>query len=215
MRFVARFVSALAILIFGVGLLPQAVFATAQDDLLACVAQCPVEAADAPCHAACTRAYQEATGTGPIVIEIQAQQTEVDRQAGTFDDIVGANGRPAIGLVFVNICSTAKPAAGKSDSCPCRASGQCSVDDILQLFVNVTILILGVIGSLVLLMFIYGGFLWVTSRGDSKRIEKGKETITQAVIGFAIVLLSYSMINFLIGALGGETPDQNNSITTK
>ena len=199
MSFVSRFVSVLAILIFGVCLLPKMVLATPESDLVACTALCPVEAADAPCHSACSDAYQSANGSGPIVITITGTPSH------GFADIVGANGRPAIGLIFANICAGPKPTTG-DDSCECRAVGRCSLDNILQLFVNVTTLILGVIGSLVLLMFVYGGFLWVTSRGEAKRVEKGKDVITQAVIGFAIVVLSYSMINFLIAALAGDKP---------
>lgn len=126
-----------------------------------------------------------------------------------FDQLVGSGntGEGAVGLIFLNICEGPAPKEGAGvDPCDCRREGRCDLDDIMQIFVNVSILILGVSGSLVLLMFIYGGFLWVTSRGDAKRIEKGKETVTQAVIGFAIILLSYSIINFVISALAGDQP---------
>lgn len=132
---------------------------------------------------------------------------ETGTPAQGFDQLVGTgnDGAGAVGLVFLNICEGPAPVeGGPADTCTCRSEGRCDLDDIMQLFVNISILILGVSGSLVLLMFIYGGFLWVTSRGDAKRIEKGKETVTQAVIGFAIIVLSYSIINFAIAALAGD-----------
>lgn len=139
---------------------------------------------------------------------IQAQDNAVTQQQQDFQDIVGSGetGSGAKGLIFANICEYPAPTDGRADTCACRGTGNCSLDDILQLFVNITVLILGISGSLILLMFVYGGFLWVTSRGDAKRIEKGKDTITQAVIGFAIILLSYSIVNFVIAALAGDAP---------
>jgi hypothetical protein len=125
---------------------------------------------------------------------------------GGFEDIVG-DGTPgsSIGLVFTNICTSPKPTTeGQVDTCACRAEGKCTLDNMLQIFVNISIFILGICGSIILLMFIYGGFLWVTSRGDADRIKKGKETVTNSVIGLAIILLSYSIINFVIAAFAGN-----------
>jgi hypothetical protein len=141
---------------------------------------------------------------------VHAQEVEAGDPAAGFDDIVGTgpNGDNAVGLIFANICDSPAPPEGGADTCACRDTGQCDLDDVLQVFVNVTIFILGISGSVILLMFVYGGFLWITSRGDAKRIEKGKDTITHAVIGFAIIVLSYSMINFLIAALAGDAPGE-------
>lgn len=131
-----------------------------------------------------------------------AQEAEPVDPAAGYDNIL------VEGIIFANMqddCTNAVEGDCVTKE-ECRDQGQCSLDQILQVFVNITIFILGISGSVILLMFIYGGFLWVTSRGDAKRIEKGKDTVTQAVIGFAIILLGYSMINFLIAALAGDAP---------
>jgi hypothetical protein len=127
---------------------------------------------------------------------------------GGFDDIVGS-GTPgtSIGLVFTNICTAPGPdVQGSPTYCACRAEGKCSLDDVMQIFVNISIFILGISGSIVLLMFVYGGFLWITSRGDADRVKKGKDTVTNSVIGLAIILLSYSIINFVIATFAGVEP---------
>jgi len=144
-----------------------------------------------------------------------AISTGVDGGQHGYQDIFGTGprGDGAIGLIFINICSSAPPAPGVQDDCVCRDSGNCSLDDILQVFVNITILILGLIGSIILLMFVYGGFLWITAQGEAKRIEKGKDTITHAVIGFAIILLSYTLISFLIASLAGDQVGEDDSDT--
>ena len=61
---------------------------------------------------------------------------------------------------------------------------------------------LGVVGSLALVMFIYGGFTWMLSAGNDKSIEKGKTTLTWAALGLVIIFLSYVIIKFIFTTLG-------------
>ena len=60
---------------------------------------------------------------------------------------------------------------------------------------------LSIIGSLALVMFVYGGLLWMTSRGDPKQVTKGRDTIMWAIFGFIIVFGSYALVNALISGL--------------
>lgn len=60
---------------------------------------------------------------------------------------------------------------------------------------------LSIIGSLALLMFVYGGMLWMTSGGASDRIKKGKDIIVWAVLGLGIIFSAYAITNALINAL--------------
>ncbi|HVM90992.1 MAG TPA: pilin [Verrucomicrobiae bacterium] len=54
--------------------------------------------------------------------------------------------------------------------------------------------VLGLIGAVALLMFIYGGALWMTAGGDSKRVEGAKSIIKNSVIGLVLIFFSYSLI---------------------
>lgn len=74
----------------------------------------------------------------------------------------------------------------------------------LELGVNITNWILGVTGSLALLFFIYGGFLFLTSAGKEQQITKGKEILTQAAIGIIIIFGAYIGIKFIVSALGAS-----------
>ncbi len=58
---------------------------------------------------------------------------------------------------------------------------------------------LGILGSLALATFIYGGFIWMLSGGSPERIEKGKKILVWAVIGIVIILTSYVIVNFIFG----------------
>ncbi len=49
-----------------------------------------------------------------------------------------------------------------------------------------------------LLMLLGGGFTFLTSAGDSKKLEQGKQQLTNALLGFTIIFISF----WLVQALG-------------
>ena len=58
--------------------------------------------------------------------------------------------------------------------------------------------ILGVVGSLTLIMFIYGGFVWMTATGNSERITKGKDILIWATLGLVMIFISYALVKFIL-----------------
>lgn len=58
--------------------------------------------------------------------------------------------------------------------------------------------ILGVVGSLALLMFVYGGITWMTSSGNQEKVKKGRDIIVWAAIGLVIVFSAYGLTRVLI-----------------
>ena len=75
-----------------------------------------------------------------------------------------------------------------------------SVEAIIERVVNF-IYWLGI--YLTPLMVIIGGFYFLTSAGDPKRIETAKKIILYAIIGFVIILLSKGIIFTLKQIIGG------------
>lgn len=73
--------------------------------------------------------------------------------------------------------------------------------DIPEIIARVIKAVLGLVGSIGLLMFIYGGFLWLTAGGSEERVKKGREVLTWAVIGLATIFTSYAILNFIISGL--------------
>jgi len=58
--------------------------------------------------------------------------------------------------------------------------------------------VLGIVGSLALAMFIYGGFIWMTSTGNAEQVTKGKNILIWATIGLVIIFSAYALVNFVI-----------------
>lgn len=57
---------------------------------------------------------------------------------------------------------------------------------------------LGIVGSLALLMFIYGGFTWLTSAGSADKVTKGKNILVWATIGLVVIFMSYGATRFVL-----------------
>lgn len=89
-----------------------------------------------------------------------------------------------------------------SVSSDCKNSGTCSLSDMARLLVGIARIILGLVGSLALLMFVYGGATLLFSAGNSDAVSRGKQIIISAVIGLAIVFASAAIIQFTMTALG-------------
>lgn len=70
--------------------------------------------------------------------------------------------------------------------------------DIPSLAANLIKVVLGLVGVLALVMFIYGGILWMTSGGNEQKIKKGKDTLVWATLGLAIIFFSYAIVNFVL-----------------
>jgi fumarate reductase subunit D len=75
------------------------------------------------------------------------------------------------------------------------------VTDPRAIIGNLIKAVLSIVGSLALLMFVYGGVIWITSFGEAKRIEKGKTIITWAVLGLAVIASAYVLVNAVIQGL--------------
>ena len=63
--------------------------------------------------------------------------------------------------------------------------------------------ILGLVGVLALVMFIYGGITWMISGGKEEMIKKGRDTLVWATIGLAFIFFAYSLVHFLLERLMG------------
>lgn len=79
-----------------------------------------------------------------------------------------------------------------------------SANDILVFINRVKNIALGLVGLVILVMVIYGGFLYMTSGGNEDRMAKAKQTLIYAFIGLALVVLSYGIVFFVVTALGGS-----------
>lgn len=75
-------------------------------------------------------------------------------------------------------------------------------DSIGEIIGKITPWIYAAIGLVLLVYLIMGGFQFMMSGGDPKASEAAKKKITNAVIGFVIVFISYWIVIVLGEVLG-------------
>ncbi|HNX11270.1 MAG TPA: pilin [bacterium] len=63
--------------------------------------------------------------------------------------------------------------------------------------------VLGVIGTLALVMFIYGGFLWMMAGGNEQQVSKGKQILLWSTLGLVIIFSSYAIVRFVFSGILG------------
>ena len=61
----------------------------------------------------------------------------------------------------------------------------------------------GIIGSLALVMFIFGGLVWMTSAGNPEKVKKGRDILVWSAIGLFVIFSSYALVRFVLSSIAG------------
>lgn len=96
----------------------------------------------------------------------------------------------------VDLCQTTQ--GGISTNKLCAAT----LSTIIPSIINTALFIAFITA---LLFLIIGGVRWITSGGDKEATGKAKGTVTAALVGLAIVLGSWILINIVINFFGGTS----------
>ncbi len=75
-------------------------------------------------------------------------------------------------------------------------------EQIISTIIQTALTFLGVV---FLILAIYGGYLWMTARGNEEQLTKAKNTLTAAIIGLIIVIGAYAISYFVIERLSKGT----------
>lgn len=78
--------------------------------------------------------------------------------------------------------------------------GITSINSLAARLIN---FVLGVVGTISLVLFVYGGFIWMISAGSQEKVRKGRDIIVWAAIGMAVVFMAYTIVRFVIEGLQG------------
>lgn len=85
---------------------------------------------------------------------------------------------------------------------PKYAQGTYDLNDMVLLAIRASRIILGIVGSLALLMFVYGGLMFLISSGSSEKVGKAKNILIAATIGLVIVFASFVIIRLVLDTMG-------------
>ena len=59
------------------------------------------------------------------------------------------------------------------------------------------------VGTVFLILTIYGGIVWIKSAGRDEEVARAKRIISTSVIGVVVLLMSYAITLFIMSRLGG------------
>jgi hypothetical protein len=148
-----------------------------------------------------------------LTLTLSREQVDILRSHAnnsTFAEEVGT----ALGQNAQTACAIVTQAPGATTSAasaatPAQLSGRVSLPNPLgttspeELIGRVIKALLSIVGSLALLMFIYGGILWLTAGGSSEGVKKGQEIIKWSVAGILLIFTAYIILRYVLGALQG------------
>jgi hypothetical protein len=103
-----------------------------------------------------------------------------------------------------------KAPVSASDVLPCescdplkknREACCCDLGSVELMAINVAQIVVGITGSILLLMFVIGGAMFTMSGGQPDKVKKATEILKNSVIGLVIILLAGAAIRILLKVL--------------
>lgn len=88
---------------------------------------------------------------------------------------------------------------------PLANTGLRTEQDIRVTIANIIRIILGFLGTIAVILMLYGGFLIMTAGGNAEKVQSGRKTLINAAIGLAIILSAYGIVVFVISRLSQAT----------
>lgn len=91
------------------------------------------------------------------------------------------------------VCGGIAQAEGNSGKCPDQSD---DLNDAIASVVNIFSMIVGIVAVIVIIV---AGFRYVTSGGDSSKINTARTELTYAIVGLVIVGMSQFIVQFVLG----------------
>jgi hypothetical protein len=73
--------------------------------------------------------------------------------------------------------------------------------DVREVIAYIIRVILGLLGTVCVVIILYAGFLWMTSGGESDKAEQARTMITNAIIGLVIIVAAFAISSFVLSSL--------------
>ncbi|MFH1867098.1 MAG: IPT/TIG domain-containing protein [Patescibacteria group bacterium] len=81
--------------------------------------------------------------------------------------------------------------------------------ELISTVARIINIVLGILGVIAIGIILYGGFLWLSSRGNQEQIAKAKKVLANGLIGLVIILTSFAIASFVFGKLYEATGGPN------
>lgn len=106
---------------------------------------------------------------------------------------------PVVASAQITPGSTGLDAAARGSGLATDCTGTACLTQVIGGAIGI---VLGFLGIVLLCLFIYAGFLWMTSGGDTDQVKRAKSMLVNAVAGLAIIAASYAITSFVVSEIG-------------
>ncbi len=77
--------------------------------------------------------------------------------------------------------------------------------DLKTMIANIVKFILALLGMVMMIIVIYAGVLWMTSGGNSEKVDKAKKLLVSAIVGLALIFAAYAIADFAVTNIANIT----------
>lgn len=77
--------------------------------------------------------------------------------------------------------------------------------DLEATIAGIVNIVLGFLGILATLIILLGGFKWMTSQGNTEKVDEAKKMIGAGVVGLVVILVAYAVARFVLISIYNET----------
>ncbi|MCC6563406.1 hypothetical protein IT087_00770 [Candidatus Uhrbacteria bacterium] len=109
---------------------------------------------------------------------------------------------PSLALAQITPGNSGLQAAARGSGLDSGCSSAGCINDVIGRVINV---LLGFLGIVLLCLFLYAGFVWMTAGGDEDRVKTAKRLILNAVIGYFIIGGAYTLTSYVLANLAAVT----------
>ena len=99
-------------------------------------------------------------------------------------------------MAATDICGDTSIPSNLQEAAGCNTTE--TIDSPIRTVINI---LLYVVGILAVVMIIVSGLKMTMSAGDAGAVQKAKNTLVYAIIGLAIAVLAYAIVNFVLKKL--------------
>jgi hypothetical protein len=111
------------------------------------------------------------------------------------------------GLIII---SFTLPAVASAQNGLVTCTDDCDWNDFIGMINGLVEWLIIIATSVAVLLFIYAGFLYLTSGGNDSQVKQAKTIFINVAIGFAIMLMAYLIVITIVSLLTGEEWLQKN-----
>jgi hypothetical protein len=111
-------------------------------------------------------------------------------------DCSGMTNQTGCGVCAADPQATAWDDATKT--CTTGSAGQGNLSNLIQIVINVMLFI---VGTLSVIMIIFGGIRYTASAGNKSAIDSAKTTIIYAVVGLVVAIIAFALVQWVFSSL--------------